>query len=78
MHFGIDCRELLNDPGKNLAAVCLASRFSKRRHDPRYLRIRHGSEVRMWRSAERFAGERRLAYYARIVTVIGMVLLSII
>ena len=34
--------------------------------------------VGVWRSAERFAGERRLAYHARIVTVIGMVLLSII
>ena len=34
--------------------------------------------VGVWRSAGRFAGERRLAEYARIVTVIGMVLLSII
>ncbi len=34
--------------------------------------------VGVWRSAERFAGERRLADYARIVTVIGMVLLSAI
>ena len=34
--------------------------------------------VGVWRSAGRFAGERRLADYARIVTVIGMVLLSII
>ncbi len=34
--------------------------------------------VGVWRSAERFAGERRLADLARIVTVIGMVLLSII
>ena len=34
--------------------------------------------VGVWRSAERFAGERRLADFARIVTVIGMVLLSII
>ena len=34
--------------------------------------------VGVWRSAERFTGEHRLAYYARIVTVIGMVLLSVI
>ena len=34
--------------------------------------------VGVWRSAERFAGERRLADFARIVTVIGMVLLSVI
>ena len=33
--------------------------------------------VGVWRSAERFAGERRLADFARIVTVIGMVLLSV-
>ncbi len=33
--------------------------------------------VGVWRSAGRFAGERRLAEYARIVTVIGMVLLSV-
>ena len=34
--------------------------------------------VGVWRSAERFDGERRLADFARIVTVIGMVLLSVI
>ena len=34
--------------------------------------------VGVWRSAERFAGERRWADFARMVTVIGMVLLSII
>ena len=34
--------------------------------------------VGVWRSAGRFAGERRLADLARIVTVIGMVLLSVI
>ncbi len=34
--------------------------------------------VGVWRSAERFDGERRLADLARIVTVIGMVLLSVI
>ncbi len=33
--------------------------------------------VGVWRSAERYAGERRLADLARIVTVIGMVLLSV-
>ena len=32
--------------------------------------------VSVWRSAERFAGERPLAVFARIITVIGMVLLS--
>ncbi len=34
--------------------------------------------VGVWRSAERFAGERRVADFARIVTVIGMLLLSVI
>ena len=34
--------------------------------------------VGVWRSAERFTGERHLADFMRIVTVIGMVLLSII
>ncbi|MFQ5625901.1 MAG: hypothetical protein ACE5FM_04520 [Methyloligellaceae bacterium] len=34
--------------------------------------------VGVWRSAERFTGERRWADLARIVTVIGMVLLSVI
>ncbi len=34
--------------------------------------------VGVWRSAGRFPGERRLADYARIVTVVGMVLLSVI
>ena len=33
--------------------------------------------VGVWRSAERFAGERRWAELARIVTIIGMVLLSV-
>ncbi len=33
--------------------------------------------VGVWRSAERFSGERRWADLARIVTVIGMVLLSV-
>jgi len=33
--------------------------------------------VGVWRSAGRFTGDRRLANLARIVTVIGMVLLSI-
>ena len=33
--------------------------------------------VGVWRSAERHAGERRWADLARIVTIIGMVLLSI-
>jgi hypothetical protein len=33
--------------------------------------------VGVWRSAKRFAGERRLADFARIVTVIGMVVLSV-
>ncbi len=33
--------------------------------------------VGVWRSAERFSGERRLADLARIVTVIGMVVLSV-
>ena len=33
--------------------------------------------VGVWRSAERYAGERRWADLAQIVTVIGMVLLSI-
>ena len=31
----------------------------------------------VWRSAERYGGERRWADLARIVTVIGMVLLSV-
>lgn len=34
--------------------------------------------VGVWRSAERFTGERRLADLARVVTVIGMVILSVI
>ncbi len=34
--------------------------------------------VGVWRSAGRFPGERCLADYARIVTVVGMVLLSVI
>ncbi len=34
--------------------------------------------VGVWRSAGRFAGERRLADFARIVTVIGMIVLSVI
>jgi ABC-type nickel/cobalt efflux system permease component RcnA len=34
--------------------------------------------VGVWRSAGRYTGERRLARRARIVTVIGMVLLSIL
>ncbi len=33
--------------------------------------------VGVWRSAERYAGEQRWAELARIVTIIGMVLLSI-
>ncbi len=33
--------------------------------------------VGVWRSAERYAGERRWADLARTVTVIGMVLLSV-
>ena len=33
--------------------------------------------VGVWRSAARYAGERRWADLARIVTVIGMVLLSV-
>ncbi len=33
--------------------------------------------VGVWRSAERYAGERRWADLAQIVTVIGMVLLSV-
>ncbi len=33
--------------------------------------------VGVWRSAERYSGERRWADLARIVTVIGMVLLSV-
>ncbi len=33
--------------------------------------------VGVWRSAERYAGERRWADLARIVTIIGMVLLSV-
>ena len=33
--------------------------------------------VGVWRSAERYAGELRWADLARIVTIIGMVLLSI-
>ncbi len=32
--------------------------------------------IGVWRSAERYAGERRWAELARIVTVIGMILLS--
>lgn len=32
--------------------------------------------VGVWRSADHYAGERRWAYLARIVTIIGMVLLS--
>ena len=31
----------------------------------------------VWRSAERFSGERRWADLAKIVTVIGMILLSV-
>ena len=34
--------------------------------------------VGVWRSAGRFSGERQWADLARIVTVIGMILLSII
>ena len=33
--------------------------------------------VGVWRSAERYVGERRWADRARIVTIIGMVLLSV-
>ncbi len=33
--------------------------------------------IGVWRSAERYAGERRWADLARIVTIIGMVLLSV-
>ena len=33
--------------------------------------------VGVWRSAERYPGERRWAELARIVTVIGMILLSV-
>ena len=33
--------------------------------------------VGVWRSAERYAGERRWADLARIVTIIGMALLSV-
>jgi hypothetical protein len=33
--------------------------------------------VGVWRSAERYAGERRWADLARIVTIIGMILLSV-
>ncbi len=33
--------------------------------------------VGVWRSAERYSGERRWAELARIVTIIGMVLLSV-
>ncbi len=33
--------------------------------------------VGVWRSAERYAGERRWADLARIVTITGMVLLSV-
>ena len=33
--------------------------------------------VGVWRSAERYAGERRWADLAQIVTIIGMVLLSV-
>ena len=33
--------------------------------------------VGVWRSAERYAGERRWAELARIVTIIGMVLLGV-
>ena len=33
--------------------------------------------VGVWRSAKRYAGERRWADLARIVTIIGMVLLSV-
>ncbi len=33
--------------------------------------------VGVWRSAERYTGERRWADLARIVTIIGMVLLSV-
>jgi hypothetical protein len=33
--------------------------------------------IGVWRSAERHAGERRWADLARIVTIIGMVLLSV-
>ncbi len=33
--------------------------------------------VGVWRSAERYAGERRWAELARIVTVVGMILLSV-
>ena len=33
--------------------------------------------VGVWRSAERFTGERRWADRARIVTVVGMVILSV-
>ncbi len=33
--------------------------------------------VGVWRSAERYCGERRWADLARIVTIVGMVLLSV-
>ena len=33
--------------------------------------------VGVWRSAERYAGERRWADLARIVTIIGMIVLSV-
>ena len=33
--------------------------------------------VGVWRSAERYSGDRRWAELARIVTIIGMVLLSV-
>jgi len=33
--------------------------------------------VGVWRAAERYAGPRSLAHLARIVTVVGMVLLSV-
>ncbi len=33
--------------------------------------------VGVWRSAERYAGERRWAELARTVTIIGMVLLGV-
>ena len=33
--------------------------------------------VGVWRSAERFAGERQLADLAKLVTLVGMVLLSV-
>lgn len=33
--------------------------------------------VGVWRAAERYAGERRWADLARVVTIIGMVLLSV-